>query len=468
MSGPLQTARGALAGTEAWVVGGAVRDRLLGRATADFDLVVAGDLRGHARALARSLQGAAAFPLSEAFGAWRVIGPARDWNVDLSPLEGRIEDDLARRDFTVNALAQPLAGGEVLDLFDGRAHLAARRLALVSPEALAADPLRALRLARLTCELGFEPDPEARASAREHAPRLAEVSPERVFAELKRIVGGEDPLRGLTQMDELGLTAVVLPELEPLRDVQQSDYHHLDVHAHTLAVLRELVELERDPAAALGEHAGAAADLLAEPLADDLTRGQALRFGALLHDAAKPQTRALSVEGRVTFLGHDEQGAELARGALARLRASERLRAYVATVTRHHLRLGFLVHRRPLSRRDVHRYLRACEPLAADVTILSVADRLATRGRNAEPAIAAHLEVARELLGQALAWRSGPPAPLVRGDDLADELGLEPGPELGRLLDALAEAQFAGEVRDRAGAVRLARSLAQRTGPAAG
>src|SRR4029077_476880 len=128
------------------------------------------------------------------------------------------------------------------------------------------------------------------------------------------------------------------------RGVEQNRYHHLDVYGHSLEVLTQLVELEVDPWQ-LGEHADAAMAVLAEPLADALTRGQALRFGALLHDAAKPQTRGQTPEGRVTFIGHDERGAEMARAALSRLRASERLQAYVADLTRHHLRLGFLVHR---------------------------------------------------------------------------------------------------------------------------
>src|SRR4029077_9955090 len=145
-----------------------------------------------------------------------------------------------------------------------------------------------------------------------------------------------------------------------------------------------------------------------------------LRFGALLHDAAKPQTRVELTDGRIGFPGHDAQGAALARDVLARLRASERLRAHVAALTRHHLDLGFLVHQAPLDRRTVYRYLRDTAPVTADVTLLSVADRLATRGRTADAPIARHLALAREMLAVALEDRAAAPvAPLVRGDDLA-------------------------------------------------
>jgi tRNA nucleotidyltransferase/poly(A) polymerase len=461
--GPLETARRALAGTEAWVVGGAIRDRLLGRPPGrveDLDLAVSGDPAAAARALGREAPGAV-FALSEEFGAWRVVDRGGAWRIDLAPLQGTtIEDDLARRDFTVNAIAEPLAGDELIDPTGGRADLAARRLRAVSDAAFDEDPLRTLRLVRLACELELEPEGDTVAAARERAARMAEISAERVFAELKAIVCAPAVLRGLALLDEVGLTPFVLPELAALRGVEQSRYHHLDVHDHTLAVLEQVLALERDPGSVLGEHAAAVLALLAEPLGDELTRGQALRFGALLHDAAKPQTRRVLAPGRVGFPGHDAAGADLARTALTRLRAGERLCAHVAALTRNHLRLGFLVHERPLSRRAVYRYLRACEPVEVDVTVLSVADRLATRGRKADEAIARHLDLARELLGEALAWRAGArSAPLVRGDELASALDVRPGPRLGELLAELEEARFAGEISTREEAVARARAL---------
>ncbi len=449
---PLDLLRGALAGRDAWLVGGAVRDRLLGRPDAglDLDLALTGDVAAAAAAVrAAAPRGTAAFPLSEEFGGWRIIGPGGAWQVDLSPLQGaRIEDDLRGRDLTVNALAEPLAGGDPLDVCGGLADLEARRLRMAGPQAFADDPLRILRVARLAVDLGFTVDPGTIAAARAHAAGLQDVAGERVFAELRRIVGADDALAGLALLDDLGATAVVLPELEALRGVGQTVYHHLDVHGHTLEVLAETIALERDPERAVGpELAAGVAALLAEPLADDLTRGGALRWGALLHDIAKPVTRTDMGEGRVGFPHHDREGAAMSRAILGRMRASERLRAHVAALARHHLRLGFLVHERPLGRRQVHRYLVACDPVAPDVTLLGIADRLATRGRKHEEAIARHLEVALPMLGDALVWHAdGPAAPLVRGDALAAALGIEPGPRLGELLAAIAEAQYAGEV----------------------
>ncbi len=211
-------------------------------------------------------------------------------------------------------------------------------------------------------------------------------------------------------------------------------------------MLGETIALARDPEQAFGPHADGVRAVFAEPLANDLTRGQALRFGALFHDVAKPHTRDVTPEGRVTFMGHDASGADMAPTALRRLRASERLGEYVAALTRHHLRLGFLVHQMPLSRRAVYRYLNACDPVQVDVTALSVADRLATRGSGSEQAIARHLELARQLVGEALAWRAQPPRPPIRGDRARAGARREAGPEIGRLLAELEEASFAGEI----------------------
>jgi poly(A) polymerase len=444
---------------EGWLVGGAVRDRLLGRATDDLDVALPGDARPLAAALARRLR-AHRFALSDAFGAWRVVARDRSWQIDLMPLLGEtIEQDLARRDLTINAIAQSLRDEVLIDPFGGRRDLRESRLRMVSPGAFAEDPLRTLRLARLACELAFTPTGETASAARAAAPGLRGVAAERQFAELRRIIAAPRALEGLGWIERLGAGAVVLPELEALRGIEQSPYHHLDVHDHTLQVLGEAIGLAVDPGAAFPGLGAELRALLAEPLSSGVTRDQGLRFGALLHDIAKPRTRTVSAEGRVSFLGHDELGAEMARDVLLRLRGGERLAGHVAALARHHLRLGFLVHQAPLSPRALYGYLRACGPVAVDVTLLSVADRLATRGRDADRAIERHLELARAVLPAALRWRAAPPRPPLSGDRLARVLGIAPGPELGRLLAEIEVASFAGEIDGEDQAIELARRL---------
>src|SRR4029079_7686065 len=181
-----------------------------------------------------------------------------------------------------------------------------------------------------------------------------------------------------------------------VKGVEQNPYPPLDVWGHTLEVLDRLVDVERDPVASFGEVGAEITRELRRPLADDLTRGQALRLGALLHDAGKPATRAVTDEGRILFWGHDGVGAQIARAFCRRMHASGALADFLAALAQHHLRLGFLVHEQPLSRRHVYRYMKACEPVEVEVTVLSVADRLATMGpRTRQEAVGSHLELAR-------------------------------------------------------------------------
>jgi poly(A) polymerase len=455
--------------SDTWIVGGALRDELLGRPVRDIDIAVAGDPGPVARAVADRV-GGPMFRLSEAFGAWRVIDRKRRQVWDFSPLQGAtIEEDLAKRDFTVNAMARPvkvfenlgLAPGELIDPLGGRADLDARVLRVLGPEAYRQDPLRPLRLARFAAELGFDPDPDTERLTAEAAPKVANAAGERVFAELRRLVNADGALAGLALADRLGLLRAVLPEVADLHDVEQSHYHHLDVYDHTLEVLAKQIDLEGSLDTVFGDaDATRLARILAEPLADELTRAQALRLGALLHDIGKPATRGTMPDGRVTFIGHDRLGERMVRSVCRRLRTSDRLARFLEGLTRHHLVLGFLVHERPLDGRQVYRYLAGTSPVEVEVTLLSCADRLATRGRRADEATEAHLDLARELMRAALDWREhGPPSVPIRGDELARELGIEPGPKLGRLLAELSEAVYAGEVTTRDEAVAAGRRL---------
>jgi poly(A) polymerase len=451
----------ALGGGEgAWIAGGAVRDAALGRPVTDLDLAVAGDPGPVAKALGRAL-GEHAFELSAEFGTWRVVAPSRGWQIDVTVLRGAtIEDDLAARDFTVGAVAVPLAGGEAIDPFEGLADLERGVLRAVGPRSFEEDPLRLLRAARLAAQLSLTIDGETMRLAHASAARAAEPAGERRLAELRQLLGGPDPLRGLALLDQLHVTRVVLPELEATKGVGQGPNHHLDVHGHTIEVLERTLDIEADLARYVGEdRAAEAAAFLAEPLADEMDRAVALRFGALLHDIAKPATRA-EVDGFVGFRGHDAVGVETIGQIMGRLRASRKLTRYLQALTREHLRLGFMIRDVPLPPRRVHEYLRATEPVTVDVTLLTVADRLAARGAGpiARPEmVEAHLKLAREMVAAGLDWhREGPPRPLLRGDEIASELGIE-GPAIGEKLAELEAAQYAGEVTDRATALGLLR-----------
>jgi tRNA nucleotidyltransferase/poly(A) polymerase len=331
-----------LAGEEAWVVGGAVRDELLGREVVDLDVACRQPKRA-ARAYAKR-SGGAPFPLSERHGAWRVaLDEGR--TVDFTPLRDGIEDDLATRDFTINAIAEPLEGGEPADPFGGRADLAGRVLRAVSPSIFEDDPLRLLRAVRLEDELGFRLDAETEKLVCAHAGLVAAPSGERIYAELVRLSGD-----GFRRADELGL-------LEPLGG-----------------------SVERLDAAAQSDSA---------------------------------QLRLVAVLGE----------------ALLRLPVPNELRRYARTLLR----------AQPPpddSPRALHRFRRATEPWALDALAFAGAWTLADSVRSAREA--------------------EPDRPLLSGDEII-ELGVPPGPEVGRLLDLVAEERAVGTISTREEALELVR-----------
>ncbi|HET6831403.1 MAG TPA: HD domain-containing protein [Solirubrobacterales bacterium] len=444
----------------AWLVGGAVRDAALGVDVVDVDIAFAGDPAEAARRIAADADGHP-FELSGEFATWRVVAREGAWKVDVAALRGgSIEVDLRLRDFTVNAIAMPLGGGDPIDPTGGLRDLEGEALRACSERAFEDDPLRVLRAARFVARSGFTPEAATLELARAAAARAGEPAGERQFAELRLLLSGPDPLAGLDLLDGVGAMAAVLPEVAALHGVGQSANHHLDAYEHTLEVLRRMLDVERDLQRYCGEATVAAAAALDEPLADELSRGDALRWAALLHDIGKPATRT-ERDGWISFIGHDAVGAEMVTEVCRRLRTSRRFAAQIAAMTRDHLVLGFMVRERPLPPRRVWDYLRRTAPQTLDTTLFTVADRLSAQGGGVpDEAIAGHLELARSMLAATVAWEAEERAPLLRGDEIAAETGIEPGPALGEAVAELEAAQFCGEVSDRAAAIAHLRAWA--------
>ncbi|MEX0620352.1 MAG: HD domain-containing protein [Solirubrobacterales bacterium] len=445
-----------------WIVGGAIRDAALGREVRDIDLAVSGDPEPFARRIASAL-GGHSFELSAEFPTWRAGDREKTWQVDVATLRGPgIIEDLALRDFTVGAMAVSLETGEGLDPNRGLEDLAAETIRAVGPTSFSDDPLRLMRAARLAAQFGWDIDPDTLELGRASANRCAEPAGERTLSELCLLMASRDPVGGLAAMEGLGLLDTLLPEVGEMRGVVQGPNHHLDVYGHTVEVLEGVLRIESELDRFVGGNASDVAALLDEPLADGVSRSTGLRLAALFHDCAKPTTRKES-DGFISFRGHDREGAGSVLAVFSRLRSSRRLATYVADLTRNHLILGFMVPDRPLSRGQVFDYLKRTEPYSVDVTLLTVADRLAARGTGSiagQEMVAGHLELAREMVGDALAWqRSGPPEQFLPGNELADRIGIEPGPELGRIIDELDRAVFCGEVGSASEAVDFARRL---------
>jgi tRNA nucleotidyltransferase/poly(A) polymerase len=472
-------------GLRVYLVGGAVRDILLQRETHDLDFTLERGAIKLARRLADAL-GAGFFPLDSDRDTGRVIVTDEDGKrtfLDFAAFRGTdLEADLAGRDFTLNAMALDMADNSLHDPLGGAADLQAKKLRLCSPSSISDDPVRILRGVRLAAAYGFKFEPEVRQKMKAAASDLTNISMERLRDELLRILEGPQPATCLRVLDRLGALSGVLPEVMQLKGVEQRPPHVHTVWEHTLAVLDHLESLlvALDPAFNIDKAAdwyngllvlrlGRYRQALGEHLSSELIPGRSLRsllfLAAIYHDIAKPQSKSVDETGLAHFYNHDQLGAEvLSRRARALALGNDEIKRLDALV-RDHMRIHNLTNRlmaekTPPSRRAIYRFFHQNGPAGVDICLLTLADVRATYEQTLPQDLwAACLDVVRMLLE---AWYDRPveavsPPPLLDGNDLMRELKLKPGPLLGKLLEAIREAQAAGEVTTRAEALALAR-----------
>ncbi len=476
----LAVARDLLPEAPGYLVGGSLRDALLGQPIADIDLAVAGDASRFARDLADRLGGR--FVLLDAErGTSRVVvdgGPVRV--IDIARLRGDVRADLGERDFTIDALAasiEQLAEGAPVTIIDphaGLADLEARTVRLVSERALLDDPLRLLRGVRLAVQLDFSLAPDTAEAIRRHAGLIGQAAAERQRDELARAFATPRAGRACRLMDDVGLLERLFPEVTAGRGVTQPKEHYWDVldHAIETVVALDFMLSEAEPDG--GREARFWQELwdafsflpeLREHFAEEVSKGRSraalLKLAGLLHDVAKPETRAPDATGRIRFFGHTDLGAETAGRALRRLRFSRHEAQLVSTMVQNHLRPGQLG-QSPSggpSRRALFRFFRDTGEAAESVLFLSLADHVAARGPRLRidgwrrhVAYITHI-LARRHEEEALVR----PPRLLTGNDVMAALGIGPGPEVGRLLAAVEEAHAAGEIADRDGALTFIR-----------
>ena len=453
-------------GVDAYLVGGAVRDTLLGREVDDLDVAV----KAHAADVASDLAsflGGSAFPLDVERAIHRVTHG--EGVVDVVGIDD-IRADLARRDFTVDAMAVPLSELEdgrtpsLIDPHGGLDDLRAGEIRMVSPTVFADDPGRLLRAARLETQLSFRLSHDTETQVRSQAGMVGLVSGERVRDELLNILALPGATTSLRRLDDLGLLSAALPEQDESRGVTQPKEHYWDVFGHAVETPGQ-VEVLLDPearpegfVARMTPRFDGMDDYFAEQASDGHTRATLLKLAGLLHDIGKPATKTVEPSGRVRFIGHHTEGEQIARTALTRLRLSGRGVDMVSGMVRHHLRPGQMQHGDDLpSARAVYRYYRDVGDVAIDTVYLNLADYSAARGPMlGEEEWAGRCRTAAHILEAVAAPdRPAAPRPLIDGHDIMDAFSLEPGPAVGAMLETVREAQAAGEVGSKEEALEL-------------
>jgi poly(A) polymerase len=479
----------------AYVVGGFVRDSILGRPCHDLDILVKGKPFAVAQEVARALHGTFV-PLDKEHSVARVVLSAdvttdpQDTStvVDFVGYEDDIHDDLSRRDFTINAIAVPAArvaaqltsptrespgiAGDAVDPYGGLNDLAAGILRASSTGVFEDDPGRLVRAVRLCRELAFTMDTATESLILASCQRVHDVAGERTREELLRLLSLPQAADSIHYLDRLGLLAPLFPELEECRDVEQPTCHFWDVLEHSIETVAtfEYVTGESEWRHGNDEMLGYVPDdpgcqmHLEGMLSGEASRGALAKLACLLHDVAKPQTKTLDESGRARFLGHATEGAIAARSILGRLRFSQKEIAYVEMLVHHHLRPAQLSNEGLPTARAVYRFFRDTRGAGPGILYVAMADYLACRG----PLFTmTEWKNVCDLIGFILAEHRRQeavvaPSRLVDGHELMRSLDLRPGPAVGTLLEAIREAQAAGLVCSREEALQLAKMTLER------
>lgn len=472
-----------LGASEAYLVGGAVRDALLRRPSHDLDLATPEDGRRLARRIADAFKGDY-YPLDPERGVGRamVSYEGAHYSVDVARFRGEsLEDDLRGRDFTVNAIAAPLRGDlqRLIDPLNGVQDLFDKRLRRCTPDSIRDDPIRALRAIRQSLQFKLLIERETRADLRTYGVGIAHSSPERVRDEFMTMLGGAKPQAALRALDSLGLLSLIVPEIEAMRGVEQSAPHVYDVWEHSLNAVERMADVittispQRTDESAADSALGLIVYLLdvfrprlQAHLDSPLPNGRSVRallvLAALLHDCGKPSTRSLDADGRIHFYRHEVVGAQLAEARAESLRLSNEESGRLAGCVRHHMRPMHLRNAESLSRRALYRFWKATSETGVDVCLLTLADYLAMVGTHLQvPEWLAHLQVVRALLDAYFNRRAEvvAPPPLIDGTTLMEALKLKPSRLVGQLLEQIVEAQATGEISTVEEALALARRL---------
>lgn len=443
----------------AYLVGGFLRDLLLGRPPGrDIDLVVEAPLAAAAAALARRLKGRPV-PLDPSTIRIPCALEGLRRQIDLSRLNGPdIASDLARRDFTINALAIELTDEPVLlDPVGGRPDLDRGVIRMVSARGLDADPLRLLRAVRVAAQLGFRLERETEQAIAVRSAAVVRAAGERARDEVFKILAAPRAADPVERLDALGLLPALMPEIVPMKAIPASPPHRLPLWPHAIETLRQLEEILVHL-----EHLlpGCGRDLrahLEREVEGGIRRGEILKWVALLHDVGKPRTRAVGPDGRTRFLGHEEVGAEMVGGMATRFRLGRRATAIAVAIVRHHMRPILLAQETGAGLRARFRFFRDVGAVAADVLLHSLADARATVGGDA-PGAASHLAFVREMFRFRSERLAPGRVPLLRGEEVMATLGVPPGPLVGYLLGKIGEAEAVGEIRTREEATDLLRA----------
>jgi poly(A) polymerase len=415
-----------------------------------------------------------------------------EWHFDFSPFTGDIESDLARRDFTINAMALELSQFvtassvtyksprksassltekrlplKLIDPFSGKDDLRDKIVRGVSEQIFETDAARLLRAVRLAAELDFTIEPNTESLILRYAQTVTEVPGERVREELIRLLVLPRATYYLRYLDTLGLLPALIPELADSKGVEQPTVHFWDVFEHSLQTIAAIEFLTResdweygnDDMLSTAPWSGVIDRHLSQEVSSGSDHKVLLKLAGLFHDIAKPRTKSIDDTGRARFLGHTKQGAAMTANILERLRFSNREIRLVESLVYHHLRPVQMANEGLPTQRAIYRYFRDTGGVGVDILFLALADYLASRGPLASmEEWKKHCELINYILAEHDEQQVKIlPVKLIDGHDIMNTFGLAPGPLVGKLLSTVNEAHASGELSTREEALALIR-----------
>lgn len=440
----------------AYIIGGSVRDLLIGRTPTDYDIAVLENPEKFARQMAAETNG----HLVEMGKPGQMILRVVSGNTifDIAPVNGAtITDDLFQRDFTINAMAYDLSSGQIIDILGGLQDLEDKKVRMVSKHVFKKDPIRLLRAFRMSACLNFDIEPRTVAAIRSQAALIQESAGERIRLELFKMFDTRKSHDHLVQMAGVGLLTAIFPELGPLKGCSQNRHHCYDVFEHSLNAYYHLEDL-------LSNHYNFTPNSLRRFILDiDRNKAVLLKCGLLLHDIGKPAVKSLDNRGQAHFYGHARQGADMAKLIGKRLKLSNREMDFIDFIIRNHSRplSLFTDHQnKTLIPKGLTRFFMKCGDNTPYLLLHTIADVKGKQDKILSENEAFIIFVKDMLAGFFSGFNpKSKTAPLITGFDLIETFGLAPSPSFKKILNLVDEAKLSGTINSKPEALRLVRDF---------
>lgn len=441
---------------EIYLVGGSVRDYLMGIESHDRDIIVMDEDAKNFSLKLQKLFDATFVPLDEENKIYRLVMSDKINYIDITnPVGGTIEKDLMRRDLTINAIAVNINSGEVVDISGGVTDIKNKCIHCVNEQNFVDDPLRLLRVYRFQSLYNFSIAPETLSAICKYVELIKKPAFERINYEVLRLFSGRYAHVALENMNKTWLLEEIFPFVKELKQVPPNSHHHLDLLHHSIETVKQIQEIYDNTQDEVKEH-------LDRVDFGGFSRLAHLKFAGFIHDIGKFSTWTIEEGGRHRFIGHDDVGSKLAGTMLKKMHFSNKQVDYLTKMIKFHIYPSQLMSSPQITEKIMMRFVRKMDANSIDNIILAMADRLSARGPEITDEVVEHnINLLTTLMKFYLDVRETlKPLPIfLTGNDVMEILNIKPSPKLGKIMNSLHEAQLNGDVQTREQAVKFVQNV---------